>query len=132
MQSAREYLFDQGLAKMSRGRFSVEAKAALAQAMHDGKVFSDYSQSSPTAVPIRNAAVPTVRIAKVSKTNSHVAIKIQVQEVQRTESFMSITEKNGTLVVLSDCKCGRSIRMCKCTSGPVPPSYLDVASVVLI
>ena len=132
MQSAREYLFAQGLAKMGRGRFSAEAKAALAQAMSSGEVFSDYSQTSPTAVPLRNAATPTVRTARVTKTNSHVAVKIQVQEVQRTESFMSITEKNGTLVVLSDCKCGKSIRMCKCASGPVPPSYLDVASVVLI
>jgi hypothetical protein len=131
MQSARQYLFDLGLAKMSRGRFSAEAKAALAKAMSEGMTFSDYVQSTPAAVPTRVLAAPVVRSAKITKPSTKAA-PIASQEPQRTEHFMSVTEKNGTLVVLGNCKCGKSIRMCRCSNGPVPPAYLDVASMTLI
>jgi hypothetical protein len=41
MATKREFLVEKGLAKPGRGRFSREAKDALAQAEKDGVVFDD-------------------------------------------------------------------------------------------
>lgn len=41
MTTKREYLVSLGLAKPGRGKFSNDAKAVLAKAIADGKVFSD-------------------------------------------------------------------------------------------
>lgn len=49
MQTRREWLVSQGLAKPGRGKFSNDAKAALAKAESEGVTFSD----APTALSVR-------------------------------------------------------------------------------
>jgi hypothetical protein len=46
MQTMREWLVAQNLAKPGRGRFSAEAKAALAKAIGEGMQFSDSTKVS--------------------------------------------------------------------------------------
>lgn len=45
MATQREYLVSLGLAKPSRGRFSKEAKAALAKAVEEGMTFTDTKEA---------------------------------------------------------------------------------------
>lgn len=45
MATQREYLVSLGLAKPGRGRFSTEAKAALAKAVEEGMTFTDTKEA---------------------------------------------------------------------------------------
>ena len=58
MQTKREYLVGLGLAKPGRGKFSNDAKKALAEAEAKGVKFSDIvtKVSAPTEKPTENAA----------------------------------------------------------------------------
>lgn len=49
MQTKREWLVTQGLAKPGRGKFSNAAKAALAKAEEEGMTFSDGAAPAPKA-----------------------------------------------------------------------------------
>lgn len=60
MQSKREWLASKGLAKIGRGKFSNEAKAALAKAESEGMKFSD----SPTGAPVTKSESKTPEVKK--------------------------------------------------------------------
>ena len=61
MVTKREWLIEQGLAKAGRGRFSLPAKEALAEAIADGVVFSD-----PIATPAKPKAAKRVTTADLT------------------------------------------------------------------
>ena len=53
MATAREYLVSLGLAKPGRGRFSGEAKAALAKAIADGMTFDEVNPPAPKQLKVK-------------------------------------------------------------------------------
>lgn len=53
MTTAREWLVSQGLAKEGRGKFSNDAKAALANAVKEGVKFSDYPKDTTASVEVK-------------------------------------------------------------------------------
>jgi len=55
MQTAREWLVPQGLAKPGRGKFSKAAHAALAEAIKAGTKFSDYPKNGTAPRPAKNS-----------------------------------------------------------------------------
>lgn len=66
MTTQREYLASLGLAKMGRGRFSVEAKAALARAVSEGMSFSDLAPAVKPATEKK----PKVSVPEISKDDN--------------------------------------------------------------
>lgn len=65
MQSAREWLVPQGLAKPGRGKYSNAAKAALDAAVAEGTKFSDWPKSD-TTVKQSDGTTKKVKAAKPS------------------------------------------------------------------
>lgn len=117
---ARDWLVKQGLAKQGRGRFSREAKAALAKAISEGMSFSDFKLTGDEA--------PKVQRVAEFRTATPVVVD---RQPFRTQKVVWAVDK-GTkpshaplVVTLDSCAgCSKSISYCGCSSGPKLPKYL--------
>lgn len=115
MQTAREYCIGLGLAKAGRGRLSLEAKAALNDALSKGITFSDYPKTT-ISLPARGDA-PAKTIAAVAKPNDFVnAAEPLYPKNLRVFVLDGLTRKE---ISNRECcfDCGYSFRWCACDPG---------------
>ena len=86
MVTKREWLIEQGLAKAGRGRFSLPAKEALAEAIADGVVFSD-----PIATPAKPKAAKRVTTADLTIAQLQaMLLALQEQENATKQTPLSL------------------------------------------
>jgi hypothetical protein len=137
MQTKREYLVSLGLAKAGRGRFSGEAKAALANAESEGVVFSDgkAASDSPESEPRAPRSVSTkdegraFQVYKPEPVSVHPVTTFQqtynVHPRVREADSMIGEDENGIRVAFTHCRrCSSHIGFCRCNSV-LPPKYLS-------
>lgn len=97
MQTRREYLVGQGLAKAGRGKFSTAAKAALDVARAKGVKFSDDDTPAPrTAAPVEVDTAPV----SVDPRNSNYLFQ---DEYRFPESEYKGIDPDGKEVSLREC-----------------------------
>jgi hypothetical protein len=108
-QTARDFLADNGLAiRGARGKFSKEAKAFLAKAQAEGKVFADAKTAGVQATPVRKAVV--------------LGAPVRV----RKETMIRVVESDGTTIHIDWCfNCARSVGQCGCKGGPQVSQFLS-------
>ncbi len=126
MQKARDYLVELGLAiPGARGKFSVNAKKALQEAMANGIKFADYDERGSTTrrrivfIP-SDQPMPGKEAAK--KKNPTL----------RAENRLRITDSNGITMDLEYCSLGHEIQMCSCKTVYAPAYFNAVSSQLII
>lgn len=136
MQTKREYLVSLGLAKAGRGRFSGEAKAALAKAESEGVVFSDgkVASDSPESEPKAPRSVSTkgegqaFQVYKPEPVNTRPVTAYQqtynvAPRVREANSLIG-EDENGIRVAFSTCRrCSSHIGFCRCKTI-LPPKFI--------
>lgn len=115
---ARDWLVKQGLAKQGRGRFSREAKAALAKAIEEGMTFSDFKLTADET-------------PKVTKVEHRATAPLVVREPVRANRVMwgidrgTESSHSPLLIAVSTCgSCSRGVAYCNCNTGPKLPKWL--------
>ncbi len=125
MATKREYLVEKGLAKPGRGRFSVEARAALAAAEAEGVVF-DEPVKPEKAVKPETDEEPAPRRPNLPAAREQVrASLIKPSKIMRSYTCMLGTTDDGLTVEFGDCqRCAERVQYCECKSGPHAPAGL--------
>lgn len=77
MQTARDFLVKENLAKPGRGKFSNEAKERLKQAIADGHKFSDWDENGRIAVSpaVKNRIEKRADTVEIAPDDSVVKVK---------------------------------------------------------
>lgn len=151
MQTARDYLADQNLAiRGARGKFSHEAKAALAAALKSGIKFSDWDENGRilpvrtprgskravvTVAPSAEGVVTESPAPKPKQFSTQCAPKARVSTPVREETAIKVVDRFGITIKVDHCsKCSSSVRMCRCAHGPTVGAWLsnDAESIELI
>lgn len=146
MATRREFLVEKGLAKPTRGRFSAEAKAALAEAEAAGVVFDDTpstegAQASTDASEQpgpRSGAGRSVSRSRNSSDGSTSGVSVQIvgrNQRPAIRDFSQIVGKTseGYPVAFATChRCLSQVSMCRCRAGILPPSYVDTVDSSLL
>lgn len=112
MTTAREYLVSKGLAKAGRGKFSNDAKAALATALASGQKFSDWPKSVG-----QNAPAKAEKASKPASETTGLPDYVFPSEMPWPESEYSAVAKVGKKVysmreVCNNCRV--SLVQCAC------------------
>jgi len=136
MATKREYLVGLGLAKPGRGRFSADAKAALAKAESEGVTFSDGKDASesPDSEPRAPRPVSTKGEGQAFAYKPEPSNTTPVQtylppynvspKVRTVGQILGVDE-HGTKIAFANCsRCSSHVDFCRCKSGPKPPSYI--------
>lgn len=107
MTTKREWLVQQGLAKATRGRLSLEAHAALAEAIAAGTHFSDndpvVDSNNPDAKPWTRAVVEDWPVIRKSRGQ-----------------LFGKTEEGWTVGFVTCRKCARHYKYCDCRPFGLP------------
>jgi hypothetical protein len=122
MPRSRQWLADQGLAKLGKGRLSFAAKKALADAIAQGKHFDDIRQDATGANVV--VARPKIQAEEVGRT-----------EPVRAESVFYVIERATKLgqadlvIAFEFCSaCNKHIKYCK-HDMPKPPAWITAADI---
>lgn len=110
MTTKREWLVQQGLAKATRGRLSLEAHAALAEAVASGVEFSD------------NASIDNINPDNPdAKPWTQVVVKDWPVMRKSVGQLFGKTEEGWTVGFVTCRKCARHYKYCDCRPFGLPP-----------
>ena len=142
--TAREYLVGLDLARPSKGRFSAEAKEALAKALSEGMTFSDWDENGRIVKTITSTVnkrinhnpdnVVELKVVKETKPEPEdipEEVKIVSAPIQRKENAIKVIDDLGFKIVVGHCSMGHAIVRCQCVA-PKPGAWLRAQSFELI
>jgi hypothetical protein len=122
MVTQREYLVGKGLAKPGRGRFSREAKAALAAAVAEGMIFTD-TQTAPApnidqepveAPKPKDTGVPLFRVGGSD------------YKLRNVRALTGLTEDGVTIAFDSCSRCLGHLTLCSCKKPKAPYGVVQI------
>lgn len=116
MGTQREYLIDLNLAKPGRGRFSREAREALAKAVADGVTFDD------TKVKVETVASSDASDHRQGPEPSRAPVPARPPQIRiRDIRSMFCEDEDGHEIEFSLCRrCSYHVSFCKCASIGMP------------